>query len=345
VLYVEEPIFGNWQAHIDVTRRNCGVMVAIPHLPDGLSPDAIIDTQRRLLNKAVQMHIGSDFVLWCYTPIAVQFSGDLPAAAVVYDCMDELSAFDGAPPALKELETRLFGVADVVFTGGYSLYEAKRLRHPNVMAFPSSVDAEHFARARTITEEPGDQVGIERPRIGYFGVIDERIDYQLLAGVAAARPDWHLVMIGPIAKVESTALPRASNLHYLGAKAYADLPRYIAGWNVAMLPFAKNAATRFISPTKTPEYLAAGQPIVSTSIRDVVRTYGQQGLVRIADTVDEFIDAVSAALREDRLARRVAGDAFLTHLSWDGTWLQMRKIIEEAVNERKSRGAAVRNAS
>jgi UDP-galactopyranose mutase len=199
------------------------------------------------------------------------------------------------------------------------------------------VDVEHFASARSFAGEPPDQAAIAHPRLGFFGVIDERMDYDLLRGVAAARPGWHLVLIGPTAKIDPAALPRAANIHYLGAKSYAELPAYIAGWDAAMLPFARNEATRFISPTKTPEYLAAGKPVVSTSIRDVVRPYGQQGLARIADCAADFVAAVESAMAEDAAERIRAADAFLTHTSWDGTWTRMRQLIEEAIAARQRR--------
>jgi UDP-galactopyranose mutase len=288
----------------------------------------------------VRTHLGRNYVVWLYTPMAVPLVQGLPAAAVVYDCMDELSGFAGAPPELQRHELALFDIADVVFTGGHTLFEAKRGSHRNVHSFPSSVDVAHFARARRAVGDPIDQAGVPGPRIGFFGVIDERMDYRLLSGVAAMRPDWHLVLIGPTAKVDRATLPRAENIHYLGAKCYDELPDYIAGWDVAMLPFAHNDATRHISPTKTPEYLAAGKAVVSTSIRDVVRPYGQQGLVRIADTAAEFVAAISAALAEEPVARLRAADAFLTHLSWDGTWLRMRQLVEQAIATRKVRGHA-----
>jgi UDP-galactopyranose mutase len=253
--------------------------------------------------------------------------------------MDELSAFAGAPAGLRSHESELFRRADVVFTGGQALFEAKRTSHPNVHLFPSSVDVAHFATARHVLTEPPDQAAIPRPRIGYFGVIDERMDYELLSNVAAARPDWHLILLGPTAKVDPAALPHASNIHYLGAKQYAQLPEYIGGWDVAMLPFARNEATRYISPTKTPEYLASGKSVVSTSIRDVVRPYGRQGLARIADSAVDFVGAIEAALAEDAVARLRAADAFLTHMSWDGTWLRMRQLVEQAIRDRVTRGA------
>jgi UDP-galactopyranose mutase len=266
--------------------------------------------------------------------MAVPFTNHLTACAIVYDCMDELSAFAHAPAALKRNESELLRRAHLVFTGGQSLYEAKRDAHPNVHAFPSSVDVAHFAQARQITTDPPDQASIARPRLGFFGVIDERMDIDLVAGVAAARPDWQLVMLGPVVKIDPAVLPRPGNVHYLGAKKYDELPRYIAGWDVALLPFARNDATRYISPTKTPEYMAAGKPVVSTSIRDVVRPYGQQGLVRIADTVDTFVAACEAALAEDAAVRRREADAFLRQTSWDGTWARMRRLLDAALTSR-----------
>jgi glycosyltransferase involved in cell wall biosynthesis len=334
VLYVEEPMWGDWAPHMDVTSRSGGVLVAVPHLPERLRPEESLEIQRGLLDTTVSTHVGDEFTLWYYTPMGLPFSDHLAAASVVYDCMDELSAFAGAPAALKTSEAELFRIADVVFTGGHSLYEAKRRRHPRVFAFPSSVDVGHFSRARRISRDPSDQADIPHARLGFFGVIDERMDYDLLAGVAAARPDWHLVLIGPTAKVDPAALPRAANIHYLGPKSYAELPEYIAGWDVALLPFARNEATRFISPTKTPEYLAAGKPVVSTSIRDVVRPYGERGLVHIADSVDAFVAASAACLAGESVARLEAVDAFLAHLSWDSTWQQMRRAITQAMKSR-----------
>jgi UDP-galactopyranose mutase len=314
-------------------------------VPSGISAAERVRWLERLLANALETHIRGEYVAWFYTPMALTFTHRLHPVAVVYDCMDELSAFAGAPRQLPEYERNLFRRADVVFTGGQTLFEAKRLCHSNVHVFPSSVDVAHFARARHSVQEPRDQACVPRPRLGFFGVIDERMDYELLRGIAEARPDWHLALIGPTAKVDPASLPRAVNIHYLGPKSYAELPEYIAGWDVAMLPFARNEATRYISPTKTPEYLAAGKPVVSTSIRDVVRPYGQQGLVRIADTVAAFVDAAAAALAEDSLERRRAGDAFLRHMSWDGTWQQMQHLIEAAIAARGTLGATARTAS
>jgi UDP-galactopyranose mutase len=251
--------------------------------------------------------------------------------------MDELSAFRGAPATIGSYEAKLLARADLVLTGGQSLYEAKRDQHRNIHPFPSSVDVEHFSRARQITADPTDQASIGRPRLGFFGVIDERMDLDLLDGVAGARPDWQIVLVGPVVKIDSAVLPRLPNIHYLGSRQYEQLPDYVAGWDVALLPFARNEATRFISPTKTPEYMAAGKPVVSTSIRDVVRPYGQQGLVRIADDVDAFVSACSEAMAESASQRITQADAFLRQTSWDGTWRRIR-LLMDAVPQRRDPG-------
>ena len=336
VFFVEEPITGDGPARLDVRVGADGLRVAVPVLPAGLDQAEVIAAQRTLLNQLLAEQDVRRYVLWYYTPAAVAFTRHLDPLATVYDVMDELSAFKSAPPALRANEAELFERADLVFTGGQSLYEAKKGRHPRVSLFPSSVDAQHFCKGREVQPDPADQAPIARPRLGFFGVIDERLDRVLLDGLAAARPDWQIVMIGPVVKIDPADLPRHPNIHYLGGKMYAELPSYLAAWDVALLPFAINESTRFISPTKTPEYLAAGKPVVSTPIRDVVRPYGEQGLVRIAGTVPEFVDACAAALREDAAARLARVDPFLEQMSWDRTWTQMVELIGEAVATRQA---------
>jgi UDP-galactopyranose mutase len=282
------------------------------------------------------------FVLWYYTPWALRFTSQLKPLATVYDCMDELSLFKGANPQLKQFELELFRRADVVFTGGASLYEAKRSQHPNVHLFPSSIDTAHFGKARRPQDDSAgspasDQAAIPHPRLGFFGVIDERMDLELLRAVAAQRPDWQLVLIGPVVKIDLRALPQAPNIHYLGQKAYEQLPLYLAGWEVALMPFARNEATRFISPTKTPEYLAGGKPVVSTSIQDVVRPYGELGLVSIADSAQDAVAAIEAALAlspAERAEWQARVDVFLEGNSWDRTWAEMDRLISESMDMR-----------
>ena len=290
VFFFEEPVYGQGPLRLDVSKREENLYVVVPHLPEGLLSEVAVEAiQQAMVDRLIGEHAITDYVLWYYTPMAVGWTRHLNPAAVVYDCMDELSAFKFAPRSLREREEALLRRADVVFTGGQSLYEAKRDKHPNIHACPSSIDHAHFAQAREAVAEPADQASIPHPRMGFFGVVDERFDVALLEGVADARPDWHFVIIGPIVKISEDALPKRANIHYLGGKSYKELPAYLSGWDVAALFFARNEHTRFISPTKTPEYLAAGKPVVSTSIRDVVRPYGQEGLVHIADTAEEFV--------------------------------------------------------
>ncbi|MBA3269985.1 MAG: glycosyltransferase family 1 protein [Acidobacteria bacterium] len=329
VYYIEEPLFEDAILPRLETRLRGSVKVIVPHLPAGAAdPDAM---QRALVNDLIATEDIGDYLLWYYTPMALSFSDHLAPAAVVYDCMDELSAFKGASSLLKQREAALLRTASLVLTGGQSLYEAKRAQHHNIHPFPSSVDVKHFAQARSIKFEPDDQAAIPHPRLGFFGVIDERMDLDLLRGVAEARPDWHIVMLGPVVKIDPETLPALPNIHYLGAKKYEELPGYIAGWDVALMTFALNEATRFISPTKTPEYMAAGKPVVSTSIRDVVRPYGQQGLVRIADDVPGFVSACEAAIAEDSSARITRADAFLRQMSWDRTWTRIQILVDAAL--------------
>lgn len=342
---MEEPVEAQGHAWLDVSLDPAtNVHVVVPHLPVGLSSEEQEQTQAELLTRFVEEQGITSHVQWFYTPMALPIARALEPRARVYDCMDELSAFKGAPKQLIQREVELLELADVVFTGGQALFEAKRQLHPNIHPFPSSVDVKHFGRARARLEEPADQRPIAGPRLGFFGVIDERMDLSLLEGVARARPEWQLVLIGPVVKIDPADLPRLPNIHYLGAKSYAELPSYLAGWDVALLPFAKNEATRFISPTKTPEYLAAGKPVVSTSIRDVVRPYSVQGLARIADTPRDFVAACEAALNEpnDKLLRRA--DQFLSRMSWDLTWAQMQELVDQAAQPTSGRISGTQRA-
>jgi glycosyltransferase involved in cell wall biosynthesis len=339
VFFVEEPVYVKDQmVQFDISMRADNLYVIQPLLPKGLSEAEAERSQQAIINELIAQKEIKDFLLWYYTPMALAFTRHLRPLATIYDCMDELSAFRGAPRAMVEREVELLKRADVVFTGGLSLYEAKRNQHHNVHPLPSSIDAAHFGQARFTDDEPADQAAIPRPRLGFFGVIDERMDTELLDRVAAMRPDWQIVMIGPVVKIDPADLPRRPNLHYLGGKEYKELPAYLAGWDVALMPFAHNESTRFISPTKTPEYLAAGKPVVSTSVRDVVRQYGESGLVRIADEPEAFVAAVEAALSEDvgNDDRLMRVDELLARTSWDWTWTRMSKLIESAVGARRA---------
>ncbi|MFL6416994.1 MAG: glycosyltransferase family 1 protein [Bryobacteraceae bacterium] len=336
VFFFEEAVFEDVEPHIrQQICASTGVHVIKPVLQTGTDRSQVNAILRQLLNDTLQRNNISSYLTWYYTPMAMEFTGTLDPSAVVYDCMDELSAFAGAPRSMLVNEEALFRTADLVFTGGASLYESKRKQHGSVHLFPSSVDKAHFATARAGLADPVDQESIPNPRIGYAGVIDERMDLELVRGIAAARPDWHFVFLGPIAKISPDALPQAPNLHWLGMKAYAELPAYFGGWQIGFLPFALNDATRFISPTKTPEYLSAGLHVISTPIRDVVTPYGQLGLVSIAENSDEFVKAaekIFAQPAEGSWAKDTK--EFLDRMSWDRTWSAMDQLIEGVLSSK-----------
>jgi UDP-galactopyranose mutase len=346
VFFVEEPVFDNGSMYLDVSERETNLKVVVPHLPDGLSSEVaktavLHDMVLRLLVE----HEIHQYVAWYYTPMALDFTRHLRPLAVVYDCMDELSAFKNAPQCLMLRERELFKLADLVFTGGQTLYEAKRNQHHSVFAFPSSIDRAHFMQARGQVSDPVDQQNIPHPRLGFFGVVDERFDVELLDEVSRRRPDWQFVIIGPVVKIDPATLPQRQNIHYLGGKSYQELPSYIAGWDVALLLFAQNESTRYISPTKTPEYLAAGKPVVSTPIRDVVFPYGELGLVRIAKDAEQFIAATEALLASEGSRRKWLKkvDEFLATMSWDETWARMSKLIDDTLAKKTRAALLARN--
>ena len=307
-----------------------------PRVPRHVPADQVDGVLAGLLRQMLTLTRTERPVLWFYTPQMWPVACQVDAAAIVYDCMDELSNFRFAPADLRRNEAALMEAADVVFTGGHSLYEARRARHDNIHPFPSSVDAAHFAQARHAMAQPADQAGIPRPRLGYYGVIDERLDLGLIRDVAAARPDWQIVMVGPVAKIAPDDLPRAPNLHWLGQKSYDELPAYLSGWDAALMPFAINEATRFISPTKTPEYLAGGRQVVSTPVRDVVRHYGDIAAVRIAGDTAGFVAACEAALAAagSHAGWRDEADRMLATQSWDTTFRHMNRMVAEAADRR-----------
>jgi glycosyltransferase involved in cell wall biosynthesis len=330
VIYFEEPVFEERRRpSMRATEISPAIRIVTPVIPAGTSATKADAIQRGFVDQIVASTPHDRLIAWYYTPMALRFSDHLASDVCVYDCMDELSAFKNAPGELTQLERALFQRADVVFTGGQSLYEAKRNLHRSMFPFPSSIDIAHFHQAREPGDDPLDQMDIPHPRVGYFGVIDERLDVELVARAAAAMPDVHFVMLGPVIKIDPASLPKASNLHWLGGKSYADLPRYLRHWNAGWMPFALNEATRYISPTKTPEFLAAGLPVVSTAIVDVVRTYGAEGLVDIADAEDMEAKLRSILTRpRNFLVKKV--DAYLANMSWEGTWNAMAAHIQRA---------------
>ncbi|WP_200837018.1 glycosyltransferase family 1 protein [Dyadobacter sp. 3J3] len=329
VYYLEEPIFGSYdKAFISFSERMPNLWVCVPHLPHGLDKVEINKELKFLLNIFFVNRDLKDFIFWYYTPMALEFSYKFVPGLTVYDCMDELSAFKFAPDDLKDLERRLFNKADVVFTGGQSLYEAKKHQHYNIHPFQSSIDKKHFSKARSKDSEPADQASINGPKLGFYGVIDERFDTDLIKNIADARPDWQFMLIGPVVKIDPAGLPKNKNIHYLGSKKYDELPLYLSGWDIALVPFLLNESTRFISPTKTPEYLAGGKPVVSTAIRDVVTPYAKNKLVSIGVDADDFILAIEALLASpENEAWLTEVDEFLADNCWDNTFRLMMGIM------------------
>ena len=347
VIYWEEPvdIDAKETAFLQVREAENakGVRIVVPHLPHGMPEDA----REAALSRLLDAHLASvrgTLVAWYYTPMMLPFSRHVTPDLTVFDAMDELSKFKFAPEHLLTLEQELLDRSDIVFTGGSSLYEAKKDRHHNVHCFPSSVDRAHFAKARARQFDPADQEDLPRPRLGFYGVIDERFDIDLLDKVAQMRPNWSFVMVGPVVKISEEDLPRRPNIHYLGGKTYDELPAYLSGWDVALMPFAMNESTQFISPTKTPEYLAGGKPVVSTPIKDVVRTYGHLEGVKIASNADEFIAACEAALELSRNPESgwlAEADLMLSAASWDTTQARMAGLIADALGTRTGASPAL----
>lgn len=318
IYYVEEPVYAEGASPVLIEETaQSGVTVLRPELPP-MSAEQAEQVQAQLVRTFLARRRITDPILWYYTPMALGWSENLPHSACVYDCMDELSMFAFAPPKLQDRERALFAKAGAVFTGGRSLYYKKRKHHANVRCFPSAVDAAHFApRAH---EQPADLGSVGKPRFGFYGVVDERLDCEYLKAIASLRPQWQFVVVGPIVKIDPAVLPRRPNIHYIGQRTYEQLPAYLHHWDVAMLPFARNDATRFISPTKTLEYLAAGKPVISTPITDVVDPYGQRGLVGIAATPEEFVALGEDALRRAPTERwRNEVGQVVAENSWDAT--------------------------
>lgn len=336
VHFIEEPILSKEGSRWEVSTPADSVKVYRPHIPVEGTPFGVeqMPSLKRLLAELVRNEKLTDYIVWLYTPMALPLAKLLQPKAVVYDCMDELSAFLSAPPELLEREAALLEWADVVFTGGPSLYRAKLGRHDNLYCFPSSVDASHFRKALTAPEAQ-DQAPLPHPRLGFFGVIDERLDPDILEALATAHHDWQIVMLGPIVKIDPLALPKHPNLRFIGQRSYAELPSYLAGWDVCLLPFALNEATRFISPTKTLEYMAAERPIVSTPITDVVEPYGS--IVYLGETAQDFVRACEKALtasEKERDKRLMAMRQVLSSTSWDATAQAMAEVIGNAIRSR-----------
>ena len=328
--YIEEYIINDQEDGYDIYRTKEKVWVVTPHLNRATFSE--IDKNVRvskIIKDIFEQRQIYNYIFWYYTPMALAFTKFFKPKVTVYDCMDELSAFKFAPQELKTFEQELLDKAEIVFTGGNSLYEAKKHQHHNIFSFPSSIDKNHFMQARRNIEQPEDQCNIPFPRLGFFGVIDERFDIDLIEQVATMRPEWQIILIGPVVKIDPATLPKNSNIHYLGGKSYQELPAYLGGWDISLIPFAINESTKFISPTKTPEYLAAGKPVISSAIRDVINPYSDNDLVHIIYDAFDLVEKATqelAVVDKSEWLERV--DNYLEGISWDFTYSKMNKLIK-----------------
>ena len=350
VVVVEEPVHHAGPARLERISKGTNLELLVPHTPvdaPGFHDDQLSVLQP-LLAAYLQDHNIDDYLIWFYTPMALPLMTPLRPRAIVYDCMDELAAFKHAPRQRRHRETALLRTADLVLTGGPALYQSKVGLNSNVHCLPSSVDAAHFdpagldadspdgARARALHEP------MAQPRLGFYGVIDERFDLALLEQVARARPHWQLVMVGPVVKIDPAHLPTLPNIHWLGMQSYALLPHLMAAWDVCLMPFALNESTRFISPTKTLEYMAGEKPVVSTPVHDVVGLYGD--VVRIAAGAAQFTEACELALGEDaaeRTRRIAAMHAVVRRSSWDAAAADVLRLLQEALADAPPLGTAL----
>ncbi|MFB9243671.1 glycosyltransferase [Massilia antarctica] len=344
IVVVEEPFFHEGESFLKTYSPCANITVVQPHTP--VHAPGFHDEQIAVLQPLLSAFLPQDEdpVVWFYTPLALPLLQTVHPSLVVYDCMDELSAFKNAPPQLLQRESALLKTADIVFTGGPSLYQAKRERHANAHCFSSSVDLAHFSKALDRARAHPSQRALPQPRLGFYGVIDERFDTDLLRAVAEARPEWQLIMVGPVVKIDPASLPRSPNIHYMGQAKYEELPEYLAGWQVCLMPFALNESTKFISPTKVLEYMAAELPIVSTDITDVSQPYGN--IVSIAHSPEQFIAACEAALAMSPEAKQTMIDAMrdvVQATSWDATADSMHQLMQaqQTANDALARETAI----
>lgn len=292
--------------------------------------------RRRLVQEFLAGPVAGQFeqpVQWFYDPMALRsFSGHMGEILTVYDCMDELSKFATAPPEIVERERELLAQAEVVFTGGRKLFESKSRFHDNCHFYGCGVDGKHFGQAldENALIHP-DIKNIKRPVLGYFGVVDERMDYRLLAKLADANPNWSVAMVGPVLKVDEKTMPRRPNLHWLGQRAYSDLPAFCKAFDVCLMPFALNEATEFINPTKALEYMATGRPIVSTAVPDVVRNFGS--VIKIAEDSNDFISICKQVLKQRDEDAISAGLALARDNSWDSIVSRLENHVDEALRK------------
>lgn len=338
VIFLEEPVFDAEHTFLERVTPVPNVMVCRPHTP--IAATGFHDEQLPLLRELIRqlMMDFNDHIVWFTTPMAVPLLPEIHPRLVIYDCMDMPAARKSAPQPLREYESTLFTVADLVFAAGLGLYRTQRAHHPHVHYFPDSVDGSHFLQALDRTNAHPAHRSIAGPRLGYYGVIDERVDAHLIAHLADAHPQWQVVLAGPIGMRDAATLPHRANIHYLGYQPYSALPRLLAGWDVCLLPFVAEEATQFVSTTRILEYMAAELPIVSTHNQDVVDLY--DGIVSSAETPAAFVSACEAALLAsagEHAARAAKMRAVVSSTSWDATVASMHALIEQAARNSGNR--------
>jgi glycosyltransferase involved in cell wall biosynthesis len=353
VVFVEEPVFlpDGERPHLRVYEEQ-GVTVAQPHVPPQAEDLPRVSAENRKIVRELVAPLLADSrwsggVRWHYAPMAVYMRDLGNCHTVVYDCMDELSAFKGAPPELVDRERELMAEAHVMFTGGLSMWLNKREHHPNCHRFDSGVDVEHFQRAvAPETPVPADARDLPGPVIGYYGVIDERMDYEAVRALSRAFPGGTVLLVGPVTKVDPAELPQAENIRYTGQRSYAELPGYLKAFDVALVPFADNPATRFLSPTKTLEYFAGLKPVVSSPVKDVVENYAD--IVRLARSPEEYVAAVREALAADNAERARRGLEKAREKTWDAIVAEMERLVAaspHASSPHQGPGAKLRAAA
>ena len=335
VYFIEEPIAGEGPVRLEVQNKSDHLTIVIPHVSKLEDAHDREVTVRRLIDELLQEHYFEDYLCWYFTPNAIGYSRHLSPSGVVYDCIDGLTENADVDPQLKQREEELLTKCNLVITSGPGLYDAKRKKHSRVHCFASGVDSDHFRKARIHHPEPFDQKIIPSPRIGFMGTLDNRVNFDLIRSVAKLRPQWHFVLVGKLRGIKESAIPAAPNIHYLGAKTYAELPHYLSGWDATILPYKHSEETRFLNPTKTLEYLSAGKPVVATSLRDVVRPFGKRGLVYIADTPFDFVRAVEKALMLSVNGKewRSQVDSYLAQTSWEKTFNRIEELVKQVGHE------------
>ncbi|MCZ7586589.1 MAG: glycosyltransferase [Deltaproteobacteria bacterium] len=274
-----------------------------------------------------------DFILWIYQPSASPYIDLLKPALSCYDCVDEYSAMPGAwIQATRAMERKLIKSADAVFTTARSLFEDKKKHNPNTHFVPNVADFEHFNK--TLKAKPArDLAGIPKPIIGYVGALNYKIDDGLLDRLFAARPDWSFVFVGPDRGFGIERFIGHRNVHFIGRRSIEEMPEFLAAMDVCLIPYKLDRYTRGVLPMKHYEYLASGRPVVSHA---AAGTGGARGLIDLARTSAEFVEAIERRLRHDQPADRKKRIALAKDNSWEKRIRQILSTLEETWKTKNS---------